>query len=893
MEKELKRLICRIARVLPVLCAFFAAGNVEAQELIHASFTYDANKMTYDLYDNYTAILINGQDGILNAKNALDFDIEYNNEKYTVVGIADNAFENKKYYNTSVKVTKIVVPPTILSIGSGAFKGCSLLEEIVLPPNLRTIGANVFEGCNNLKIIRSQAITPAVFTGEGTLFGTTVTTNMKVYTPINSKVSYSAPVSPFSAVSNIVELSNSSLNVGRIEFSLQEEELTFKSGEVKDVHLSLTGATEFSGVQFDLYLPEGLSIQQDGAGYKVSINSSYHILDVNKVSNGAYRFIAYTLNKDSSEINLLYKFPKDEDLITISLVADSDYDGGDFRFANGVGSMYSEGTYIEVPSADVSFEASIPEVPITSIALNKTSLTLQVGQSETLIVSYTPTDATGKSITWSSSNPSVVTVSSSGEVTGVSAGSATIMATTKNGKTATCAVTIEAAPDIVATSVTISTPQKTNLIIGETLTLSATVLPETTTDKTVVWSTSNSSVATVDENGNVKAIGSGDVAITATCGIVSGKIDLKVESIITSLSLSSMELSLEKGREELLSASYSPSEPDRINLSWSSSDTSIATVNGSGKVIGIKPGTVKITVIDSESGLKAECTVTIIDTLYGDSNNDGSITINDAVLMVNYILERNPQGFDEARADVDNNGRINIVDVMMTIDLALNASEGSIRRAQAIMDTRSPNNAIKIDMVNIDQSDKGVIPLVLETEDMYTAIQADIVLPTELEVGDITLGEEQRSSHTLQYIKSENGTLRLIVFSSSLQPLISGKELLNIQVRKRADSFTGGEIVLKNAIASMADGSGIAVSDVKAEISVLSDVEDLIADETMVMVYGKSIIVHTVPGTTVSIFNLSGTIITSAQSTGETVTDVPGGMYIVVVKGKSYKIMVP
>lgn len=895
MKKELERLSSRIARILIVVCALFAVGNLKAQELID-TFTYWANKMKYEVYDNYTAKLIdvNGNKGEINAKNSMDFDIEYHNEYYTVVGIGDDAFKDKTITGENNKqFTKIAIPSTILTIGSGAFKGCKNLEEIVLPPNLRSIGANVFEGCAKLKIIRCQGISPASLTGEGTLFGETATTNMKVYTPKNSKVSYSDPNSPFSAISAIVELSNSQLDVKRIKFSLKDEELTFKSGEVKDIHLSLTGAKEFSGVQFDLYMPTGLSIQQEGGVYKASINSSNHILDVNKVSNGSYRFIAYTTSYNGDRYSSMPKFPVEEDLITITVVADSDYDGGEFKFANGIGSMFAEGTYIEVPSADTSFESSVPEVPITSIALNKTNLTLQVGQSEILTVSYTPTNATGKAITWTSSNPSVATVSATGEITGVAAGTTTVTATTKNGQTATCAVTIESAPDIVATSVTISTPQKTNLIVGETLTLSAVVLPETTTDKTVVWSSSNSSVATVDNTGKVTAIGSGEVTITAKCGDASGTITLKVESIITSLSLSSTELTLEKGRKETLLVSYSPSDPDKLSLNWSSSDVSIATVNGSGEVTGIKPGTVKITVTDTESKLKAECTVTIIETLYGDSNNDGSITINDAVLMVNYILERNPQGFDATRADVDNNGKINIVDVMMTIDLALKASEGSIQRAQALMNTRTPNEAVKLGVTNIDQNGVAVIPVSLKTEDVYTALQADFVLPTELEVEDITIDDSQSKSHTVQFIKLENGAIRMILFSSSLQPLISGNNLLNIHVRKLDDSFTGGEIVMKNAIASMDDGSGMAVSDVKAEISVLSGFEDLTVDDTVVRVNNKSIMVQTAVGNNVNIYNLTGNKIASYQSAGTTTTEVRSGMYIVIVKGKSYKIFVP
>ena len=154
-------------------------------------------------------------------------------------------------------------------------------------------------------------------------------------------------------------------------------------------------------------------------------------------------------------------------------------------------------------------------IAVTSLLLDKTSLTLEVGENYTLVVTVSPSNATDKSVTWSSTNSSVATVSS-GKVTAKSEGTTMIAAEAHNGKTATCIVTVnEPASEVIeATSVSFNKTSLT-LEIGESETLTATILPNNATDKTVTWTSSDQAVATV-ANGKITAIGSGKATITAT-----------------------------------------------------------------------------------------------------------------------------------------------------------------------------------------------------------------------------------------------------------------------------------------------------------------------------------------------------------------------------------------
>ena len=150
--------------------------------------------------------------------------------------------------------------------------------------------------------------------------------------------------------------------------------------------------------------------------------------------------------------------------------------------------------------------------PVISVSLDKTSATLTEGDVFTLTAIVNPENATNKNITWSSSDNTVASVSN-GKVTALKAGKATITVKTDDGgKTATCEVTVNAKVYPV-TGVTLD---KTSVELkeGDEFTLTATIKPENATNKNVIWSSSDSTVASVS-NGKVKSHKLGKVIITA------------------------------------------------------------------------------------------------------------------------------------------------------------------------------------------------------------------------------------------------------------------------------------------------------------------------------------------------------------------------------------------
>ena len=248
----------------------------------------------------------------------------------------------------------------------------------------------------------------------------------------------------------------------------------------------------------------------------------------------------------------------------------------------------------------------------TSIDLPST-LSLEVGKSKTLTPTVVPSDAT-YTLSWSSSNTSVATVSQSGVVTAKASGATIITVRTDNGKSDDCLVTVTQSA-VSPTSVSV-TPTSLSLEVNQTANLTATVYPSNATTS-LTWSSSNTNVAKIS-SGKVTAVGAGSCVITvktsngksATCNVT------VAEPVVnpTSVYVSPSSVSLEVNETANLTATVYPSNAT-TSLTWSTSNSSVAKVTN-GKVTAVGAGTCKITVKTS-NGKSASCNVTVKSTNSG------------------------------------------------------------------------------------------------------------------------------------------------------------------------------------------------------------------------------------------------------------------------------------
>ncbi|MBP3251303.1 MAG: Ig-like domain-containing protein [Prevotella sp.] len=264
------------------------------------------------------------------------------------------------------------------------------------------------------------------------------------------------------------------------------------------------------------------------------------------------------------------------------------------------GTVYSDG----ITESPYTF------APVKGISLNKNSTTLTVGSSETLTATVIPDNATDKSVTWTTSNASVVTVAN-GTVTAVAPGTATITVTANDGSdvTATCEVTVIQ----LTTGVSLNKVNAT-LAVGSTETLTATVYPTDATDKSVTWKTSNEAVATV-ANGTVTAVAPGTATITVTSSNGStATCEVTVIQPTTGVTLNKTSITLTAGSTERLTATVAPDNATDKGVTWTTSNANVATVTD-GVVYAVNAGTATITVTTTDGAKTATCEVTVRGTI--------------------------------------------------------------------------------------------------------------------------------------------------------------------------------------------------------------------------------------------------------------------------------------
>lgn len=253
-------------------------------------------------------------------------------------------------------------------------------------------------------------------------------------------------------------------------------------------------------------------------------------------------------------------------------------------------------------------------VYVTKITLDTTNVTMWAGATRQLGVSIEPANADIKSVTYGSSNPDVVTVSSTGLITARKAGDATITVTAKDGsgKSASCAVNVKQP----VTGIQIS-PNGYTLVKGDVKQLSATVMPADASNKEVIWMSSNPAVAAVAADGRVTAVNEGSCFITATSkdnASIKASCTIVVGTPVTSVSLTPQTASMKTGETITLFASVLPTNASNkgVTWSWESNTDGASIILTNGVVKAMKAGTVTVTAKAADnSGKSATCTITI------------------------------------------------------------------------------------------------------------------------------------------------------------------------------------------------------------------------------------------------------------------------------------------
>lgn len=242
-------------------------------------------------------------------------------------------------------------------------------------------------------------------------------------------------------------------------------------------------------------------------------------------------------------------------------------------------------------------------IPLESITINGDE-TLSKNEEKTLTVTYNPTNTTdNKTVDWESSNPEIVSIDSTGKITGKKGGTAKITATVGNVKA-------EKEVKVVVPIESVSLSGDDSILKGETKRLTATINPEDTTDdKTITWSSDNENVLFVDQNGQIRGIKEGTANVKA---VVAGKETTKQITVneihINSIAIDGdQEFEMIKNQTKNLSVTINPENTtDDKGVVWKTNNEEVARVDNDGKVTALKEGeaTITATVGTNETSVK-------------------------------------------------------------------------------------------------------------------------------------------------------------------------------------------------------------------------------------------------------------------------------------------------
>lgn len=528
---------------------------------------------------------------------------------------------------------------------------------------------------------------------------------------------------------------------------------------------------------------------------------------------------------------------------------------------------------------------------VENIRLNVSEITLSEGETFQLkIEDYYP-KIPDFSVFWYSTN-NIVDVDSNGLVTAKRKGQAEIIASSLDGSGVQAKCLVNVLPlvsDITLNEISITLNE------GQTFAITAIVTPEEAANKTLLWTSSNEDVATVDQTGLVTTISAGTATITATAtdgSEISASCIISVRKLVSDIILNETEATLNEGETVQLTATVLPEDATDRTVVWSSSNEAVAIVDTDGKVIAIDPGEAVITAKCGE--VSVSCTVTVVKLTIGDSNDDGIVTVTDAVNTANYAVGNEVRDFFFRAADVNKDEKITLSDASGTIKIVLAQSYSSNMALRA--PGRAADNApafIAISDYSASEGENAQISIRLHSDISLVAMQGDVRVPEGSEIVGITVGSGAEG-HSISTYRIDSRTMRVVLFDPNNSTFDGNDEVL-INLEIKVNEVQSDEIAVSNIFASDADAneycltatggankaaqSGVAVIDGDSDITISTQ--------------GHAIIIGNACGKQVIVYNIDGSVVADFMAHDNPVRfEAVAGFYIVRAADKVEKVII-
>ena len=553
---------------------------------------------------------------------------------------------------------------------------------------------------------------------------------------------------------------------------------------------------DYRGLQFDLLnVPSYISIDLE----KTVVNAlgNGYSIKARKLGDSSYRFLVYAGGETASTI-------LDTDLITIYFTASKEAPIGDVVvnnekqiLASNLGQDWTLGT----SSTTITILPESP-VPVESVTITPSTVLLPAGgNAYQLTATVMPENATDKTLSWSSSDPTVATVDQDGKVTPLVAGYTTITATANDGseKFGTCEVTVY---DIEVI------PETMTLKVEDVANLTANILPEGFTNPegwNIQWTSSDPTVVSVDQTGKITALKVGEnIIITATFGEVSATCVINVVTNlvpVTSITVSPEYLYIPVGgAAQTLTAEVMPENATDKRVSWTIAPLSgVATVNQNGEVAPVAPGYAKVTATTTDDSDLSDSSDIVVYNITLNKIQTSLITGESEELTATTLpADFMPAGWNvvwtssnSSVVSVDNNGKITAVGAG-TATITATFGEAS---ATCIVNVTAPNQiSIYIDNFSLYAGDSynaqvKVSPEIESTP--YSAFQFDITVPEQLSITSKETTLEGFGNVTIVPLTQQgDNVFRVTCYGSTSNPSTS-TQLMTITFTADKDAAAG------------------------------------------------------------------------------------------------------
>lgn len=601
---DLKKIIIRSNALLNTGSEFYTGGAEEI--VIDDGVTSVGNNAFRGLKENVT----------ISIPNSVTCIGEYCflASEFTSIKLPDNITSIGKYAFAYCKMLESInLPEKLIEVSESLFYDCDALKSIVIPNEVTTIKNSAFEGCENITSLH-------IGSGVRTIKEQAFRTGSKFKTiniPDNVEAIYRGA---FTCEIDTLIIGRGLKNVWRAAFYVNNEnnhttevfcyasEPPFlnllKENEIRTIFAKAENVT--------LHVPTAsLSAYRNAMGWNkcgiivpmvIKVDEIHLSMHDAQINVGEILKMNIDISPVDADNKNVFWSVSDKSIITVD-------ESGNVK-AIKAGTAWVKAVSEDNPEAKDSCLIVVKQ-PVKSVVLTPSDYTFtSIGQSLQLNVAIMPADASNKNVFWSSSNEHVCTVED-GKLTSKGKGTAIITVTTEDGgHTAICNIIVKQG----VTGISINQEILNLHSIGESVQLTATVLPEDAENKKVIWSSLDEKVCKVVD-GFVLAVGEGTTVITATTedGGFTAKcvVTVNVQKPVTSVTLNYENYILRSiGESVQLKATVLPENANNKKVTWKSSDEKVCTVV-EGKVTATGEGKATITATTEDGGFTATCAISV------------------------------------------------------------------------------------------------------------------------------------------------------------------------------------------------------------------------------------------------------------------------------------------